>query len=75
MADSKFLPELVLSYASVMGMIEDVGIKGDEYQWLSGVFYFGDKISIVTSTTMLMVFRLLGMGISHESIHAEATTC
>ncbi|KAL8744738.1 MAG: hypothetical protein Q9184_007961, partial [Pyrenodesmia sp. 2 TL-2023] len=35
------LPETTLSYASVMGIKEDINLTGDDYQWLSSMFYFG----------------------------------
>ncbi|KAI4160108.1 MAG: hypothetical protein L6R39_000263 [Caloplaca ligustica] len=34
-----------LSYASVMGIKKDIGLSGDDYQWLSSMFYFGQSIS------------------------------
>jgi len=30
-----------LSYASIMGIKTDIGLVGDDYQWLSSMFYFG----------------------------------
>lgn len=35
------LPETTLSYASVMGIKQDINLTGDDYQWLSSMFYFG----------------------------------
>ncbi|KAI9927618.1 hypothetical protein MW887_003239 [Aspergillus wentii] len=36
-----YLDKTTLSYASVMGIKTDLGLKGDEYQWLGSLFYFG----------------------------------
>lgn len=33
--------ETTLSYASIMGIKTDLSLVGDEYQWLSSLFYFG----------------------------------
>lgn len=36
-----YLDKTTLSYASVMGMKKDIGLVGDDYQWLGSLFYFG----------------------------------
>lgn len=36
-----FLDKTTLSYASIMGMKKDINLKGDDYQWLGSMFYFG----------------------------------
>ncbi|KAL9012317.1 MAG: hypothetical protein Q9173_002912 [Seirophora scorigena] len=36
-----YLDKTTLSYASVMGIREDINLTGDDYQWLSSMFYFG----------------------------------
>lgn len=36
-----FLDKTTLSYASVMGIKKDIGLVGDDYQWLGSMFYFG----------------------------------
>ncbi|KAJ5896760.1 transporter [Penicillium subrubescens] len=36
-----YLDKTTLSYASIMGLKEDLHLKGDEYQWLGSLFYFG----------------------------------
>lgn len=33
--------ETTLSYASVMGIKDDLSLVGDQYQWLGSLFYFG----------------------------------
>lgn len=36
-----YLDKTTISYASVMGLKVDLGLKGDQYQWLGSMFYFG----------------------------------
>lgn len=36
-----YLDKTTLSYASVMGIRKDISLKGDDYQWVSSMFYFG----------------------------------
>jgi len=36
-----YLDKTTLSYASIMGIKTDIGLVGDDYQWLSSMFYFG----------------------------------
>ncbi|KAF2720976.1 membrane transporter [Polychaeton citri CBS 116435] len=36
-----FLDKTTISYASVMGIKKDIGLVGDDYQWLGSMFYFG----------------------------------
>ncbi|KXT13971.1 hypothetical protein AC579_4207 [Pseudocercospora musae] len=37
----QFLDKTTLSYASIMGLKTDIGLVGDNYQWLGSMFYFG----------------------------------
>lgn len=36
-----YLDKTTLSYASIMGIKDDINLKGDDYQWLGSMFYFG----------------------------------
>ncbi|KAF4552471.1 MFS-type transporter-like protein 5 [Elsinoe fawcettii] len=36
-----YLDKTTISYASIMGLQEDLRLKGDNYQWLGSLFYFG----------------------------------
>ncbi len=36
-----YLDKTTLSYASIMGIKTDINLEGDDYQWLSSMFYFG----------------------------------
>jgi Major Facilitator Superfamily len=35
-----YLDKTTLSYASVMGLQKDIGLKGDDYQWLGSMFFW-----------------------------------
>jgi hypothetical protein len=37
----QYLDKQSLSYASVFGLITDLGLKGTEYSWCSSIFYIG----------------------------------
>lgn len=36
-----FMDKTILSSASVFGLSKDTGLKGQEYSWVSSIFYFG----------------------------------
>lgn len=36
-----FMDKTILSSASVLGLGEDTGLKGQQYSWVSSIFYFG----------------------------------
>ncbi|KAK5138019.1 hypothetical protein LTR08_005816 [Meristemomyces frigidus] len=36
-----YLDKTTISYASIMGIKKDIGLVGDDYQWLGSMFYFG----------------------------------
>lgn len=36
-----YLDKTTISYASIMGLKKDLHLKGNEYQWLGSMFYFG----------------------------------
>lgn len=36
-----YLDKTTISYASIMGLKKDLNLKGDNYQWLGSMFYFG----------------------------------
>lgn len=36
-----FMDKTILSSASVFGLSADTGLKGQEYSWVSSIFYFG----------------------------------
>lgn len=52
-----YLDKTTISYASVMGIQEDIGLVGDNYQWLGSMFYFG-YIAWEYPTTRLLQRRL-----------------
>lgn len=36
-----FIDKQTLSYTSLMGLIQDLHLTGNQYSWSSGIFYFG----------------------------------
>ncbi|KAI5300354.1 hypothetical protein KEM55_008002 [Ascosphaera atra] len=50
-----YLDKTTLSYGSVMGMKEDLGLVGDNYQWLGSLFYFG-YLGFELPTTRLLQY-------------------
>ncbi|KOC08309.1 putative MFS allantoate transporter [Aspergillus flavus AF70] len=36
-----YIDKTTLSYAAIFGINEDLGLSGEQYSWLSSVFYFG----------------------------------
>lgn len=50
------IPETTLSYASIMGIKEDLNLVKDQYQWLGSLFYFGGSFSLRS--------RVGGMGLT-----------
>ncbi|KAJ5987881.1 MFS allantoate transporter [Penicillium waksmanii] len=54
-----FLDKTTLSYASIMGLKQDIGLVADQYQWLGSIFYFG-YIAWEYPTTRLLQLLPLG---------------
>lgn len=50
-------PEVTLSYASVTGIQRDLGLKGDNYQWLGSIFYFGASPTPIDPQNPMTDFR------------------
>ena len=46
--------ETTLSYASVMGFKSDLGLQGDNYQWLGSIFYFGQSHTAANTASLLI---------------------
>ncbi|KAI6909783.1 hypothetical protein KC334_g3826, partial [Hortaea werneckii] len=36
-----YVDKTTLSYAAIYGVKEDLNLEGDDYSWLSSIFYFG----------------------------------
>ncbi|CEJ54136.1 Putative Permease of the major facilitator superfamily [Penicillium brasilianum] len=53
-----FLDKTTLSYASVMGLQSDIGLTGDQYQWLGSIFYFGYLAVEYPSSRLLQHYPL-----------------
>ncbi|KAM7204688.1 Major facilitator superfamily domain containing protein [Naviculisporaceae sp. PSN 640] len=59
-----FMDKTILSSASVFGLKEDTGLKGQEYSWVSSVFYLGYFIWTYPTTVLiarLPIGKYLGM--------------
>lgn len=52
--------ETTLSYASIMGIKKDLNLKGDEYQWLGSLFYFGEAGFLATHIHRFSLTACLG---------------
>ena len=56
-----------------MGIKKDIGLKGDDYQWLGSMFYFGMTRSMRRNNTWLtQSARLSGLGIPYEQAFAAS---
>lgn len=53
-----FVDKTTLSYASVMGLQTDLNLKGNEYQWLGSIFYFGYLIVEYPSSYLMQRYPL-----------------
>ena len=56
-----------------MGLVDDIHLTGDNYQWLSSMFVSSEcpVISSALKLSMRTVFRVYWLGISNESFVAE----
>ncbi|KAK2756646.1 hypothetical protein FQN53_008551 [Emmonsiellopsis sp. PD_33] len=52
-----YLDKTTLSYASIMGLKEDVNLVGDNYQWLGSMFYIGMAPSIRHGKTSYLAWE------------------
>ncbi|KAI5307403.1 hypothetical protein KEM56_000002 [Ascosphaera pollenicola] len=53
-----YLDKTTLSYASIMGLKEDLHLVQDDYQWLSSAFYFGYLVFELPVSRLLAYFPL-----------------
>jgi len=52
-----------------MGLRTDLNLKGDDYQWLSSLFYFGRSIIVQKGLGWeLTVCRISSLGVSNQQI-------
>ncbi|PYH48137.1 putative MFS allantoate transporter [Aspergillus saccharolyticus JOP 1030-1] len=54
-----FMDKQMLSYAAIMGIMQDLGLTGSEYSWSSAIFYFG-YLAFSYPASLLMVRFPLG---------------
>ncbi|KAF4460834.1 hypothetical protein FALBO_12372 [Fusarium albosuccineum] len=48
-----YVDKTTLSYAAIFGLKDDLDLRGDEYSWLSGSFYFGWLIWAIPSNLLM----------------------
>ncbi|PYI04089.1 MFS allantoate transporter [Aspergillus sclerotiicarbonarius CBS 121057] len=61
-----YIDKTTLSYAAIFGIKEDLGLAGDQYSWLSSVFYFGFLVWALPTNFLLQRFpvgKYLGVNI------------
>lgn len=61
-----YVDKTTLSYAAIFGIKDDLDLKGDEYSWLSSIFYFGFIIWSFPSNYLMLrspVAKYLGFNI------------
>ncbi|PYH93562.1 MFS allantoate transporter [Aspergillus ellipticus CBS 707.79] len=61
-----YIDKTTLSYAAIFGIKEDLGLSGEEYSWLSSVFYFGFLVWALPTNFLLQRFpvgKYLGINI------------
>lgn len=60
------IDKTTLSYAAIFGIKGDLGLSGEQYSWLSSVFYFGFLVWSVPTNFLLQWFpvgKYLGINI------------
>ncbi|PYH47371.1 MFS allantoate transporter [Aspergillus saccharolyticus JOP 1030-1] len=61
-----YIDKTTLSYAAIFGIKDDLGLSGEQYSWLSSVFYFGFLVWAVPTNFLLQKFpvaKYLGLNI------------
>lgn len=53
-----FLDKQTLSYTALMGLQEDLGLKGADYSWTSSIFYFGYLLFSWPASLLMVKFPL-----------------
>ena len=71
--------ETTLSYASVTGLQKDLGLVGDDYQWLGSTFYFGRTDLCICAGSLIFhglinLQRIPGLGDACWKAHATPST-
>ncbi|KAK1143289.1 hypothetical protein N8T08_006816 [Aspergillus melleus] len=61
-----YIDKTTLSYAAIFGINEDLGLSGEQYSWLSSVFYFGFLVWALPTNFLMQQFpvgKYLGVNI------------
>ncbi|KAJ5599349.1 hypothetical protein N7450_000416 [Penicillium hetheringtonii] len=53
-----FIDKQTLSYTSLMGLIQDLHLTGNQYSWSSGIFYFGYLFFSYPASLLMVKFPL-----------------
>lgn len=51
----QFLDKTALSYTAILGLREDLHLKGEEYGWASAIYYFGYLVATYPIAGVLLV--------------------
>ncbi|KAE8421712.1 major facilitator superfamily domain-containing protein [Aspergillus pseudocaelatus] len=51
-----YIDKTTLSYAAIFGINEDLGLSGEQYSWLSSVFYFGFLVWALPTNFLMQKF-------------------
>ncbi|KAE8410839.1 major facilitator superfamily domain-containing protein [Aspergillus pseudocaelatus] len=70
-----FVDKTTLSYASVMGLQTDLNLKGNEYQWLGSIFYFGYILVEYPSSYLMQRFPLAKYSSFNIILWGATLTC
>ncbi len=61
-----YIDKTTLSYAAIFGVVEDLDLHGDQYNWLSSLFYFGFLVWALPANYFMQQFpmaKYLGVNI------------
>ncbi|KAE8147384.1 putative MFS allantoate transporter [Aspergillus avenaceus] len=61
-----YIDKTTLSYAAIFGINDDLGLSGEQYSWLSSVFYFGFLVWALPTNFLMQKFpigKYLGVNI------------
>lgn len=54
----QYLDKIAISYGSVTGMIKSTGLHGNQFQWVSSMFFFGQLVFEFPTIRLLQIFPL-----------------
>jgi MFS family permease len=54
----QFLDKSAMSFTSILGLQEDLGLHGDDYSWASSVYYLGYLAASYVAALLLVRFAV-----------------